>query len=189
MEKIFVNALAYSRVLKSLMIAVLIFVVIMDIALTALVMKVIGYATPEERTKLITLTVLLLLSSAIGFLLFYFIRRSIREQWIKTGEQGIAYGSWAKKVSASWDDVTGVSIVSRGRYGQALRAKGLRIDTNSGKIYALPTFVDKSLPIPQLKMSLSSQKLLYPDGTLKKVDVKTCDVYMELQNYIPELLV
>ena len=84
--------------------------------------------------------------------------------------------------------VIGVSIVSRGRYGQALRAKGLRIDTKNGKIYALPIFVDSAMPSPQQKMSISTQKLLYPDGRTRIVDAESCDIYMELQNYIPELL-
>ena len=166
----FVNALAYSRILKSIMIATLAFIVIVDISLGSLVLKVADHAAPEERTKIIGLLALLLLSSAIGFPLFYLIHRSFKKHWIKTDDQGITYNSWGRKVSASWDDVTGVSIVSRGRYAQALRTKGLRIDTKKGKIYALPIFVDNAMPIPQLKMAIFAQKLLYPDGRIRIVD-------------------
>lgn len=188
MEKIFINALAYSKILKSMMIITLFFIVAVDVMCIALVMRVINEATPEERTKIIALTQILILSGAMGFPLFYLIRRSLREQWIKIGDDGIMYNSWAKKISASWDEVKGVSIVSRGRYGQALRAKGLCIDTKNGKIYALPSFVDNSKPIPQLKMGMSSQRLVYPDGVIKEASVETSDIYVELQNYIPEFL-
>ncbi|MFC1715349.1 hypothetical protein ACFL6S_16895 [Candidatus Poribacteria bacterium] len=188
MEKTFVNALAYSRLLKSVIIVVLVFVVVVDIYIISLVMKVIGHATPEERTKIISLLVLLLLSSAAGFPFFYLIHRSFRKQWIKINDEGITYNSWSRKISASWDEVIGASVVSRGRYGQALRTKGLRIDTKKGKIYALPIFVDSSMPIPQLKMGISSQRLLYPDGRIELVDLETSDICTELRNHIPELL-
>ena len=188
MEKTFVNALAYSRILKLMIIAALVFIVMVDALVISLVLKVIDQATPEERTKVIPLVVLMLFSSAAGFPFFYFIHRTLREQWISIGDAGIRYNSLGKKISASWDEVTGVSIVSRGRFGQALRTKGLRIDTKNGKIYALPVFVHKSMPIPQLKPGMSSQKLVYPDGKIKKIDVETSDIYMELQNHIPELL-
>ena len=187
MEKTFVNPLAYSRILKLVMIGALIFVVIVDVLVVFLLVKVSDYATPEERERLLWLVVPLLLSSVTGFPLFYFIHRTIREQWIETSDQGIRYNSLGKKLSASWAEVISVSIVSRGRYGQALRTKGLLIDTSKGKIYALPTFVDKSEPIPQLRMGISSQRLLYPNGRTRKVDVETSDVYAELQNYVPEL--
>lgn len=188
MEKTFVNALAYSKILKYFIIATLIFIAIVDISLVSLVVKAIGHAAPEERTRIMGLLAVLLLSSAVGFPFFYLMYRSLKKHWIKTDHQGITYNSWGKKISASWDEVTGVSIVSRGRYGQALRAKGLRIDTKKGKIYALPIFVDSAMPIPQLKMGISTQKLLYPDGKIRIADAKSCDIYMELQNYIPELL-
>ena len=187
MEKMFVNALAYSKILKWVMVIALIFILMIDMLFISLVVKVIDSATPEERTKIIWLAVLLILSSAAGFPIFYFVRRSLREQWIGIGEQGIRYNSPGKKIAASWDQVVSVSIVSRGRFGQALRTKGLRIDTKNGQIYALPIFVDKSAPIPQLKMGISSQKLLYPDGRTREMNAETSDVYMELQNHIPEL--
>ena len=188
MEKTFVNALAYSRILKWVMIAALVFIVVVDALVISLVMKVIDQATPEERTKVIRLVVLMLFSSAAGFPLFYFVHRTLREQWISIGDAGIRYNSLGRKVSASWDEVTGVSIVSRGRFGQALRTKGLRVNTKNGKIYALPTFVDKSMPIPQLKPGISSQRLVYPDGKVKRLEVETSDIYMGLKNYVPELL-
>jgi len=188
MEKTFVNALAYSKILKYLIIATLVFIAIVDISLVSLVVKIIGYATPEARTRITGLVALLLLSSAMGFPFFYLTHRSLKKHWIKTDDQGITYNSWGRKISASWDEVTGVSIVSRGRYGQALRTKGLRIDTKKGKIYALPIFVDSAMPIPQLKMGISAQKLLYPDGRIRVVDAESSDIYMELQNYVPELL-
>ena len=188
MERTFVNALAYSRLLKSVMIVVLVFAVVVDIYIISLVMKVIDHATPEERTKIISLLAILLLSSAAGFPFFYLIHRSLRKQWIRIDDEGITYNSWSRKTSASWDEVTAVSVVSRGKYGQALRTKGLRIDTEKGMIYALPIFVDSSMPIPQLKMGISSQRLLYPDGRIKVVDLETSDIYTELRNHIPELL-
>ena len=188
MEKTFVNALAYSRILKLMIIATLVFIVIVDVLIISLVVKVIDHATPEERTRLIRLVVLMIFSSAAGFPLFYFVHRYLREQWISIGDAGIRYNSLGKKIAAAWDEITGVSIVSRGRFGQALRTKGLRIDTKNGKIYALPIFVHKSTPIPQLKPGISSQKLVYPDGKVKKLDVETSDIYMELKNYVPELL-
>ena len=188
MEKTFVNALAYSRILRSVMIATLILVVIVDIYLISRVVKVIDHATSEERTRIISLLAILLLNSAAGFPFFYLIHRGLRRQSIRTDDQGITYSSWGRKISASWDEVTSVSIVSRGGYGQALRTKGLRIDTRKGKIYALPIFVDSSMPIPQLRMGISSRELLYPDGRVKVVEVEASDIYTELQNYIPELL-
>ena len=188
MEKTFVNALAYSKALRSVMIVVLILVVVIDIFTTSLVIKTINHATPAERARIIDLLTILLLSSATSFPFFYLIHRSLRKQWIKIDDVGITYNSWGRKISASWNEVTGASIVSRGRYGQALRTKGLRIDTENGRIYALPIFVDSSMPIPQLKMGISSQRLLYPDGRAKTIEVKTSDIYTELQNYIPHLL-
>ena len=143
MEKIFVNAFAYSKTLKSLIILILAFVVIVDVLVIALVMKVIDDASPEERAKIIRLVVLMLLSSVAGFILFYLMRRYFRDQWIKIDDQGIRYNAWAMKISASWNEVTIVSVVSRGKYGQALRNKALRIDTEKSRIYALPIFVDK----------------------------------------------
>lgn len=47
MEKTFVNALAYSRILRSIMVLVLAFIVVVDISLISLVIKVIDHATPE----------------------------------------------------------------------------------------------------------------------------------------------
>ena len=78
MEKTFVNALAYSKILKYLIIATLIFIAIVDISLVLLVLKAADHAAPEERTKIIGLLALLLLSSAIGFPLFYLIRSEER---------------------------------------------------------------------------------------------------------------
>ncbi len=187
MEKTFVNALAYSRVLRFLIIFVLVSIIVIDVFVIALVARVIDHASPEQRSRITFLMILLLLSSSTGFLLFYLTRRNLRDQWIKTDKRGIIYNSWSKKISASWDEVTGVSIASRGRYGQALRHKALRIETKSGTIYALPIFVDKSMPIPQLKFGMASQKLSYPGGKVKKIDVRDCDVHKELKNYIPDL--
>jgi len=188
MEKTFVNALGYSRILRYLIIFVLVAIIVIDAFVIALVMKVIDYASPAERSRIILLVALLFLSSAAGFPLFYFAQRSLRDQWIKIDDQGITYNSWSKKISASWEQVTGVSIASRGRYGQALRHKALCIDTRKGKIYALPIFVDKSTPIPQLKYGMASKKLSYPDGRTKQIDTQNSDVYVELMNYIPNLL-
>lgn len=188
MEKKFVNALAYSKVLRLLTIFVLVAVIAIDMLVIAMVAEVIGYTSPEERAKIIRLLVLLLLSSASGFPVLYLIHRSLRDQWITIGEQGIAYNSWAKKISASWDEVTKVSVVSRGRYGQASRTKGLRIDSKAGKIYALPTFVDESMPIPQMKFGISSQKFCYPNGRIKEIKIQNSDICAELQNHIPDLL-
>ena len=188
MEKTFVNALAYSRILRFLIIFVLVSIIVIDAFVIALVAKSIDYASPEQRSRITLLMILLLLSSSIGFLLFYLTRRELRDQLIKTDERGIVYNSWSKKISASWDEVLGVSIASRGRYDQALRHKALRIDTKNGTIYALPIFVDKSMPIPQLKFGMLSQKLSYPGGKVKKIDVGDCDVHKELKNHIPDLL-
>ena len=55
MGKTFVNALAYSRVLKLLTIFALSFVVVADALVIALVIKVIDFASPEERTRIISL--------------------------------------------------------------------------------------------------------------------------------------
>lgn len=186
--KTFVNALAYSRILKLLIIFVLTVIVVVDVLVIALVVNVISYASPEQRVRIICLVVLLLLSSASGVPVFYLIHRSLRDQWIRTDDQGITYNSWAKKVSVSWDEVTGVSVVSRGRYGQALRNKVLRIDTKKGRFYASPMLADKSMPIPQLKLGVSSQRFSYPDGRTKEVNIQNSDIYMELQKYIPDLL-
>lgn len=188
MGKTFVNALAYSKLLKLSMIFALTAVIVIDIFVIALVVKVISYASPEQRARIIFLLVLMLLSSALGFPLFYIIYRSLRDQWIKTDDRGITYNSWVKKISASWDEVTGVSAVSRGGYGQALPAKSLRIDTKKGRIYAVPFLVDKSMPIPKLKLGLSSQRLSYPDGKTKEMSIQNSDIYMELQKHIPDLL-
>ena len=187
MEKTFVNALAYSRILKFVIIFVLAFVVIVDILVIALVIKVIGYASSEERTRIVRLLALLHISSAMGFPLFYFLHRSLRNQWIRIGDSGITYNSWSRKVSAAWDEVAGVSVISRGKYGQASRGGVLRIDTKRGGIYALPIFVDKSMPIPQLRFGISSWKLSYPDGRIREVSIKNSDIYMELRNYVPDL--
>jgi len=188
MEKIFVNAFAYSKTLKSLIILILAFVVIVDILVIALVMKVIDDASPEDRAKIIRLLVLMLLSSIAGFILFYLMRRYFRDQWIKTDDQGIKYNAWAMKISASWDEVTGVSVVSRGKYGQALRDKAFRIDTEKSRIYALPIFVDKSMPIPQVKLGISSRKLSYPDGRIKEINIQDSDICAELRKHIPDLI-
>lgn len=182
MEKTFVNALAYSRILKLLTIFVLSFVVLADALIMALVVKVIDFASPEERTRITWLLALFLFSSAAGFPLFYFLHRSLRDQWIKTEDRGITYNSLTRKISASWDEVTGVSVVSRGRHSQALR-----IDTRRGRFYVLPVFVDKSIPIPKLKIGVSSRRLSYPNGRMKELDIESSDVYMELRNYIPYL--
>ena len=182
MEKTFVNALAYSRILKLLTIFVLAFVVVADALIIALVVKVIDFASPEERTKVTRLLALFLFSSATGFPLFYLLHRSLRDQCIKTDDRGITYNSLTRKISASWDEVGGVSVVSRGRHGQALR-----VDTRKGRFYVLPVFVDKSMPMPKLKIGLSSRRLSYPNGRMKELDIKSNDVYVELKNYIPYL--
>ena len=130
MEKTFVNVLAYSRLLRLVIIFALAFVVTVDVIVITLVIKVVGYASLEERTKIIRLVILLLLSSAAGFSLFYLIHGSLRNQWIRTDDTGITYNSWAKKISASWDEVTSVSVVPPGRY------QALRIETKKGKFYA-----------------------------------------------------
>jgi len=188
MEKIFVNAFAYSKILKSLIILILAFVVIVDILVIALVMRVMDDASPEERAKIIRLLVLMLLSSIAGFILFYLMRRYFRDQWIKIDDQGIKYNTWFMKISASWDEVTGVSVVSRGKYGQALRNKAFRIDTEKNRIYALPIFVDKSMPIPQVKLGISSRKLSYPDGRIKEINIQNSDICTELRKHIPDLI-
>ena len=188
MGKTFVNALAYSRTLRILIILILITIVLIDVVVIALVVKLISYASPEHRTRIIFLLSLLLLSSASGFPVFYLIYRSLRDQWVRTDDRGITYNSWAKKVSASWDEVTGVSVVSRGRYGQVFRNKALRINTRKGRFYIPPIFVDKSMPIPQLKLGMSSQRFSYPGGRTKEINIQNSDVYTELQNYVPDLL-
>jgi len=188
MEKMFVNVFAHSRILKSLTILILAFVIVVDMLIIILVINVMDDASLEERARIIRLMVLLLLSSVAGFPLFYFMHRYLRDQWIKIDDQGIAYNSWAKKISASWDEVTGVSVASRGRYGQALRDKALRIDTRKGQIYALPTFVDKSMPIPQMKLSISNRKLSYPGGKIREINIQDCDICAELRNHIPDRL-
>jgi hypothetical protein len=188
MEKTFVNALAYSRIAKLLIILVLTIVVVVDVLAITLVVNAINYASAEQRIRIIGLLTLLLLSSASGFPILYLMHRSLRDQWIRTDDRGITYNSWAKKISATWDEVTGVSVVSRGRYGQALRNRALCIDTKKGRFYAPSTFVDKSMPIPQLKLGVSSQRFSYPDGRTKEVNIRNSDIYMELRNYIPELL-
>ena len=188
MEKTFVNVLAYSRTLKAFMIGILVFAVFSDAIVISLVVKVIDQATPDERTKIIGLLAVLLSSTCLGFPLLYLLHQSLRKHWIRTDEQGITYNFWGRNISASWEQVNNVSIVSRGRHGQALRTKGLRIDTKNGIIYALPILVDKSSPIPQLTMGITSRNLRYPDGRIRKIGVETSDIYLELQNYIPELL-
>jgi len=182
MEKTFVNVLAYSRILKLLTIFVLAFVAVADALIIALVIKVIDFASPEEQVKVTRLLALFLFSSVAGFLLFYLLHRGLRDQWIRTDERGITYNSLTRKISASWDEVTGVSVVSRGRYGQALR-----VNTRKGRFYVLPVFVDKSMPIPKLKIGVSSRRLSYPNGRMKELDIKSNDVYVELKNYISNL--
>ena len=188
MEKTFVNVLAHSRALKLLTVLVLTSIVVIDALAIALVVRAVDYASPENRARMIWMLVLLLISSAPGFPVLYLIRRALLDHWMKTDDRGIAYNSWAKKVSVSWDEVTGVSIVSRGRYGQALRSKALRMDTAKGTFYALPTFVDKSMPIPQLKPGISTQRLSYPNGEIREINVQNSDIYLELQDRIPDLL-
>lgn len=182
MGKTFVNALAYSRILTLLTVFVLSFVVLADALIIALVIKAMDSASPEERAKITWLLALFLFSSAAGFALLYLLHRSLRDQWIRTDDRGITYKSLSRKISASWDEVTGVSVVSRGRHGGALR-----VDTRKGRFYVLPVFVDKSMPIPRLKIGVSSQRLSYPNGRMKELDIKSSDVYVELKNYIPYL--
>ncbi len=128
MEKTFVNALAYSRILKLLIIFVPSFVVVADALIIAVLIKVMDFASPEERVKITWLLAFFLLSSAAAFPLFYLLHRSLREHWIKTDDRGIMYNSLTRKISASWDEVTDVSVVSRGRHSQASR-----VDTRRGR--------------------------------------------------------
>jgi hypothetical protein len=187
-EKTFINTLAYSRILKYLMIFILSIIIIIDVLVIALVINLIEYAPPEKRSGIILRVILLMVATVAGLPLFYFVRRNLRDQWIKINDEGLKYNSWTTKISTPWNEVTGVSIVSRGRYGQALRTKALRIDTRYGSIYALPIFVDKSMPIPELKFGMLSRKLSYPNGRTKEISVQDSDIYKELKNYIPNLL-
>ncbi len=183
MEKTFVNVLAHSKVLKLLIILILAFVVVADVLVITFIVSLIDYASPEQRAKITRLMALLIISSVAGFPLLYFVRRSLRDQWVKTNDTGITYNSWTKKMSARWSEVTKISVVPRGRY------RVLRIDTKKGRFHISPLFVDKSMPIPKLKPGISSQKLSYPGGRIKEVNnIQDSDIYIELQNYIPDLL-
>jgi len=186
MEKTYINSLAYSKAFKLLIILIPAALVIIDAFMFALILNVLNYAMPDEKAKLSNLFFILVLSSISGFIIFYILYRSLHSYWIKIGESGITYNSLSKKIHATWDEVSDVSIVLRGSFGQRLINKSLRITTKKGRFYISPTFVDKSQPIPQLKFSMRSQWFVYPNGIKKELNINNSDIYTELKNYIPE---
>ena len=183
MQKTFVNALAYSRLLKLLMISVLVFVGVVDLSITYIIIKLIPYAAPEEKIRITQMLVVMLVASASGVPLFYFVHRSMKAQWLRIDQNGIEYYTWTKKISVSWNEIKDIFIVPRGRNITALRIK-----TPEGNFYISPMFVDKSKPIPQVKLRLSGLKLVYPPDELRSLDIQKNEVFAEVRNYLPDLV-